>query len=184
MEEEIARQYREQAKKIEADLARLKLYAPRSGVVIRPPEPEELGKFFKVGNVFCVVGDPKQLEARLVIDQGDMDLVRVGQKATLRFYSHPLDSRQGTIAKLAESDAEAIPEELSTAAGGEVPTKPDPTTGRQVPIETLYYAVVPLENRDGLLKPGMRGSARIKARSLTLARRVWRWFNRTFRFKV
>ncbi len=139
---------------------------------------------FKVGDVFGAVGDPAKLEARLVVDQGDMDLIKIGQEATLRFYSHPLDSMEGTIAKVAESDAEAIPEELSTVAGGEVPTKPDPVTGRHLPIETVYYAVIPLDNPDGLLKPGMRGSARIKAKKLTLAVRLWRWFNRTFRFKA
>jgi putative peptide zinc metalloprotease protein len=186
-EEVLAAMYQEQVRTIQTDLDRLELRSHRAGVVMQPPKPEELGKFMQVdpgSPPFCQIGDPSKLEAWLVIDQGEIDLVHEDQDVKLKFYSHALRTFDGTVAEIPNVDVDKLPPELSSMAGGEVPTKEDPRTGQQKPIHTLYYAVVPLQNDGGLFQPGLRGVAKIRADKLTLGMRFWRWVKHTFHFEA
>ena len=93
---------RQQRKEEEADRDRLVLKAPRDGSVLPPPptpashqeemeggqlpswsgtplDEENYQPYLKEGVLFCQVGDPRNLEAILVIDQGDIDFVKNGQ---------------------------------------------------------------------------------------------------------
>jgi putative peptide zinc metalloprotease protein len=182
-QQELARAYQLQADSLRKDLERLTLVAERDGTVMQPPERDKLGTFLESGpNPFCQIGDPTKLEAWLVIDQGYNVYVKEGQNVSLKFYGHPLTTFQGVITAIPNVDVANLPPELSNAAGGEVPTKPDPKTGQQIPVHTLYYAVVPLDNSKLILQPGLRGKAKIKADPLPFAMRVWRWVKRTFHF--
>jgi len=99
----------EQLAQKEADLARLQIVAPRDGTVIPPPRtPErpdsggaELGgwtgspldernlgaSFSPQGqqNLICMIGDPNEWDATMIIDQNDSDLVKEGQEVKLMF---------------------------------------------------------------------------------------------------
>jgi putative peptide zinc metalloprotease protein len=166
-------------------LERLTLVPTKPGTVMQPPKPDKIGSYLEVGPTpFCQIGDPHKLQAWLVIDQGYIDLVHEGQKVQLKFYGHALKSFDGTITALPNVDVDELPTELSNVAGGEVATKEDPKTRQQVPVHTQYYAVVPIENPDLILKPALRGKAKIKADPIPLATRVWRWVKRTFNFEA
>ena len=92
---------RKQRQEEEADRDRLMLTAARDGTVLPPPptpathqeeieggqlpswsgtplDEESYRPFLKEGVLFCLVGDPRNLEAVLVIDQGDIDFVQDG----------------------------------------------------------------------------------------------------------
>jgi len=154
-------------------------------VVMQPPKPEKLESYLEVSPTpFCQIGEPKKLEAWLVVDEGYIDLVHEDQSVSLKFYSHALKTFDGKIESIPNVDVERLPPELSNAAGGEVATKTDPKTGQQIPVHTLYYAVVPLPNDELVLQPGLRGKAKIKADPITLATRCWRWVKRTFHFET
>ena len=43
------------------------------------PHPETVGQWLKPGKPFCEVGDPHKLEAHLILDQSDIDLIRLGR---------------------------------------------------------------------------------------------------------
>ena len=45
-----------------------------------PLEKENLGATMMVGSKLCQIGDPHRLEARLMIDQGDVELIAPGQR--------------------------------------------------------------------------------------------------------
>jgi len=186
------------------DREKLRLVAPRSGTILPPTlvpkqtrgnaqlptwwgsplEPENLGATLISGTKFCQIGDPKWLEARLVIDQGDVELVAPGQKveilltqlANLRFVSE--------IEKVAPEDLKSSPVHLSSLHGGGLPTKMD-DSGVARPIGLVFEAVVPLPEDDrDLLRIGLVGRAKITTEPRTLGSRLWRYFSRTFNFEL
>ena len=84
---------------------------------------------------------------------------------------------------VAETHIETGSERLSVKAGGQVPTKTD-DTGRESPISTSYEAMTSLDDSDGILTPGMRGTARIKVGSRTVGQWLLRLLWQTFNFKM
>lgn len=179
-----AEELRQLVARIEEELKMLELRADRDGVVMGVPRPEELGRFFEEGTLFCKVGDPRRLEARLYIDQAYIGLVEVGQEVRIKPYSAADVILHGRISAISKVDAGALPQELSNKAGGEIPTKTDPATGQEVPISTLYEAVVPLvwEELPRPLAPGCRGIAKIRVAPKPLAWRTWRFIRHTLGF--
>jgi putative peptide zinc metalloprotease protein len=184
-QEKLAKAYQQQADSVQQDLNRLTLIAQRDGTVMQPPLPEKIGTYLESGPTpFCQIGDVKKLQAWLVIDQGYNDFVHEGQHVDLKFYGHPLRNFDGQITEIPNVDVAHLPPELSNVAGGEIATRTDPKTGQQIPVHTLYYAVVPLDNPDLILQPGLRGKAKIKADAIPLAKRLWLWVKRTFHFEA
>jgi putative peptide zinc metalloprotease protein len=194
----------EQLAKVERDLRELRLVAPTSGTVLPPtlvPEQkqddaqlptwsgsplktENLGAVLMKGTKFCQIGNPKWLEARLVIDQGDVELVAPGQKveiildqsADIVYVSH--------IENVATEDLKASPMRLSSLHGGSLPTKMD-DSGTPRPIGLVFEAVVPLpEDKHDLLRIGLVGEAKITTAPRTLGSRLYRYFSRTFNFEL
>ena len=69
-------------------------------------------------------------------------------------------------------------------AGGDLASKTDPTTGIEHPQSTSYEARVPLDDKDGLLRLGMRGRGKIHVQWVSLGSRLWRFVIHTFNFKL
>ena len=152
-----------------------------------PLEPRNLGAYLRAGDLFCLIGDPQQMEAVLIVDQADVDFVRSGLSVRIKLDELPSQTFRGEIAEVAKRQAEAASIRLSGKAGGEVATKTDPETGLEKPISISYQARVPLENDSEMLFPGLRGRAKIRtdpANWLTLAQRFWRIVTRTFNFRL
>ncbi len=167
---------------------KLILTADRDGVVIGLPKHEIAGKFGKwmqPGELFCEVADPKKLEAHLLVDQSDVELIQDvangNPKAWVKLHGDQrvIISRVGELAK---RNLDEIPEELTNQAGGQIATKPDPITGKPVPITAVYEAVIPIDNTDELLTPGLRGMAKIDGGTATLGWWLWRLVTKTFHF--
>ncbi|MFH1918566.1 MAG: hemolysin D [Planctomycetota bacterium] len=194
----------EQLEKKRLDRQRLELKAPRDGVVLPPPwtpkregpqgqlpswsrtplAPENLGCYLEGGTQFCLVGEPNEMEALLVIDQADIDFVAVGQKVEIKLDELPHDIFTGTILKISEEELDISPRGLSVKSGGELATETDPTTGAERPMSTSYQASVPLPNPDGDFRIGLRGRAKVHVRPQTIGQRVWRLVTSTFNFKL
>jgi putative peptide zinc metalloprotease protein len=183
LEIQLAADFQKRADELKKEIGWLELRAPRNGVVMRSPEAEKKGATLEVGTPFCQVADPQELEARLYIDQTDIDLVRDGQKVALKFYALPEETVDGEILSIAKIDAQSLPPEMSNQAGGEIATKTDPQTQQQVPLSTTYEAVVRIPKAAAAhLAPGFRGKAKIYAERTTLVWRAWRLIRRTLTF--
>ena len=52
-----------------------------------PFDKENLDCFLEAGTLLCLVGDPNNMEAVLVIDQGDIELVPEGQQVEIKLDS-------------------------------------------------------------------------------------------------
>ena len=95
----------------------------------------------------------------------------------------PGDTFESEIKELSYEKLIYASKQLSNKHKGEVETATD-ETGMEKPISTLYQAEAWLANTEGVIRPGMRGRAKIHAGYQTLGQRFWRFLTRTFNFKL
>ncbi len=187
----------------QADQKRLALVAPIAGTVLPPPETpsrenpggqlsgwsgtplerKNLGCFLEESTLFCQIGDPKRMEAILVIDQADIEFVRKGQEVEIKLDELPHETLGGRIDEIAKVELEISPQRLSTKAGGELPPKTD-QAGVERPQSTSYQARVALDDPEGFLRLGLRGRAKIHTPWQPMATRAWRFVSQTINFKL
>ncbi len=188
----------------QAEIDALRLLSRASGTVLPPPNvsppPEDegqlpswsgspldkrnLGCMLQKSTLFCQVGDPRQMEAMLVIDQADMLLVARNQPVELLLDELPFAPRESKIEDISHVDLKVSPKSLSNKAGGDLATTTD-ESGRERPQRPTYQARAPLEvEQVGLLRPGLRGRAKIHVAPQTLWQRAWRFMARTFNFDL
>ena len=67
--------------------------------------------------------------------------------------------------------------------GGEIPTVTD-KDGREKLTSTAYQAIVPLDEDVILFRANMRGKARFLVSKLTAGQWLWRYFRKTFHFRL
>ena len=129
------------------DLENLKLVAPNAGTVLPPPivekrgdetahlatwngspfDPENLGARLVTGTKFCQIGDPKLMEARLVIDQNDIEFVARGQKVEIMLdQTADYVYTNCEIEQVSTEDLKATPTHMSSLHGGPLASKMDP----------------------------------------------------------
>ena len=198
--EESLKSVEEQLAKRRKDREDLVLRAPRSGVILPAmsvkPSPDgsgklpqwsghvldecNLGSSLAEGTVFCHVGDPQAYDVVMIVDQSEVEFLEVGQQVDLKLDALPWETFRGTVAEIAETSLEAGAERLSVKAGGQVPTRTD-DAGRESPISTSYEVSMSLDDQEGILTAGMRGTSRIRVGQRTvgswLARLLWQTFN-------
>ena len=191
----------------ERDLDRLHITAPIAGTVFPPPrvekqgrgDPNELAGWHgtpldreNLGaalspegqqNLLCQIGDPNNWEAVLAIDQDDVVLVQEGEPVRLMLDEATDRTFESTIERRASDAMTSAPPRLASTSGGPLAAKPE-QDGTIRPLSTTYQAVAPLDNSSGLLRNGLTGRARIDTRYRTVAERLWRYFGRTFNFKL
>ena len=205
--EKLLESVRKERKEHEADRDRLVLTAPRDGSVLPPPptpaahqddiegsplpswsgtplDEENYRPVLKEGVLFCQVGDPRSLEAVLVIDQGDIDYVKENQAVDLKFDALPHDTLHGRIELISHYNLKITPQRLSTKAQGELASKTDPETGRETPQSASYQALVPIVDDERVMLVGLRGRAKIHTAPLSLGSRLWRMIMNTFNFRL
>ncbi|HET6881654.1 MAG TPA: HlyD family efflux transporter periplasmic adaptor subunit [Pirellulales bacterium] len=192
----------EQLREKQVDLRRLTLSAPVSGTVLPPPEQKEQkpdrqlaswhgtplqernrGAYLQEGTLFCQVGDPRKMEAVLVVDQADIDYVRKNDHVDIKLDEMPLDELRGEVIEIAHEPLRTVPRHLGNKQGGELATKTD-ESGVERPMNTSYQVRVPIDDSEGLLRLGLKGRARIHTRPQTLGHRLWRFIAQTFNFRL
>lgn len=189
--------------KMEEDRRKLQLKAHVSGTILSPPrvaaqthaednlpswegsplDSKNAGAALAEGVVFCLIGQPTQMEAVLVIDQSEIDFTREGQSVEIKLDALPHDTFNSALGPVSPENMKIAPKGLSNKAGGDIETKTD-ETGQERPISTSYQAVAPLPDNGEIYVPGMRGRAKISAGEQTAARRLWRYLQRTFNFEL
>ena len=184
------------------DIESLVLHAPIGGVVIPPPwktyqpllegelsqwwgtplEPMNLLATLEPGTVFCNIGDPKLLEAVLIVDQAQMQFLKQNQRVELMLNEFPCRTLTGKVEEIERKPISALPIQLSTRAGGEVPTVTN-MSGAEEPTRASYQVRMFLENTPDLsIQIGMTGIGKVHVERQTLGYRLWRFVNETFNF--
>jgi putative peptide zinc metalloprotease protein len=185
LHEEFAAELEPMIQKIVEQLDKLTLIADRDGQVVGSPHKETVGQWLKPGNKpFCELGDPHHLEAHLIIEQSDVHLIHPDSRAWVKIYGKAETTYRSRVSEIAKRTREEIPTELSNLAGGEVASKADPKTGTAKPITAVYEVIIPVENADLKLEPGLRGAAKIESEPCTLAWWLMRWAFKLFNFQL
>jgi putative peptide zinc metalloprotease protein len=143
-----------------------------------PLDERNRNAFLKTGTLFCMIGDAERLEAVLIIDQGDVQFIRTGQKVRLRLDERPGEILTGTVREVAAIDLKITPRELMQHE--DLPTRMD-EQGRPELVSTSYQARVELDPHEAMFLGGTTGTAKIESASQSLAARLSRYLSRTFR---
>ncbi len=145
-----------------------------------PVEPQNLGAYLETGVTFCLIGDPKHLEALAIIDQADVDLVQTGQKVTLQFDELAGRRLSGTITSISELDMQSAPREL--VARGDIPMRVS-STGAPQPASASYQARITLDEPSAQLLAAAPGKAKISVAAQSLGSRLLRYLQQTFQMR-
>jgi putative peptide zinc metalloprotease protein len=170
--------------KLGEQIGKLTLTAPRDGQALGVPHHETIGQWLKPGKPFCEVADPRKLEAHIILDQADIDLVKKHKTAWIKIYGDSEQTIKSAVSEIARRNREEIPPELSNLAGGEIATKPDEATGTAKPLTAVYEVTIPVDNADLTLHPGQRGFAKIDGGYSSLGWWLWRLITKTFHFTL
>lgn len=193
----------EQIAEKERDIARLAPEAHRSGIVFPPANTEaqstdsqdlkpwtgrpldeiNLGATLEPGTLLCEIGDPRKWQAMVVVDQQDIDFIHPGDSVDLLLEAEPNVVWHSTVAEIALGQLQETPRRLSNKAGGDLATAPVRGGAQsEKPASTSYMVRVIINDPDGTLRTGWRGTARIRVASKPLSLRIVRWASRTFHF--
>jgi putative peptide zinc metalloprotease protein len=185
----------------EADKKRLELLAPASGTVLPAPEtpkhPEHEGELPKwsgdllrdknlgayvTPTLYCQIGDPHKWEANIIVDQDDIEFVHEGLPVSIKLDEIPYRTFYSTIEEIGP-EVKITPHQLSSKSGGGLMSKSD-ETGMERPLNTSYQARATIDDENGTLVQGLRGTAKVSAAWQPIGKRVWRYLVRTFNFKL
>ena len=117
----------------------------------------------------------------LVVNQTDIEFVRVGQKVRLQLDQLAGRYLSGEITEISKIDIETAPPELVVAGGLPARTDADGTTQL---VGVFYQVNVAVGDQPYKLLPGAVGRARIHAASRSLVRRILRYLSSTFRLQL
>jgi putative peptide zinc metalloprotease protein len=191
--EEFAEKLEPMIQKMIEQMGKLTLIADRDGQVVGLPqkgneEPlhkETVGQWLKPENQpFCEIGDPHQLEAHLIIEQSDVHLIHPDSAAWVKIYGEAEKTYKSRVSEITKHAREEVPKELSQLAGGEVSTKQDWKTGAIKSMTAVYEVIIPIDNPDLTLSPGLRGAAKIDGGTYALYWWLWRTFWKMFDFQL
>ncbi len=178
--------------------------SPIDGVVCQPPDKEESKAakaqeqltgwygnpfhpsnseaFFTEAELVCLVAPATVMEAVIVVDQHERELLKKGDEVEIMFDAAALESVKGKIVSFAEAEMKESSATLSITSGGTLDTKTD-ELGRTRPISTSYQARVEFEDLKVPLRPGYRGNAKVHLAWKSLGSRFYRYVLKTFNFE-
>ncbi len=202
-------QLNQQLADIDAQLARLNITAPDDGVVVTPKVEQKVGVMLKQGDQFCQIAKSGSVQARIRIDDWDLEDVALGAPATLWLNAVHGRTLNGQITKLApaselhqrqalgDSEAKTYSGEATVVkarSGKTTPTRErsereeaeavadEATSPFQAPL-TRFDALIQIA-ADPTIKPGMSGVAKVYGPSRPLAVTLWRGIRDWFRSRV
>jgi putative peptide zinc metalloprotease protein len=168
--------------------AKLQLRAPLKGVVMSPPQIDEIGKYFErdATTPFCSIGDPLKLRALMPVPPIDYNLLNTDRKAltargedlgvTIRVHGRDAHTWSGKINHMEESEAKQVPVQLTDRGGGNIAVKPISQPGMYVPQSQYYLVYVDFIDPDRAIQPGTIAQVKIHCQWQT----AWWWTWRTF----
>ncbi|MDO5309253.1 MAG: biotin/lipoyl-binding protein [Planctomycetia bacterium] len=134
----------------------------------------------------CSIGDPRKLEAIIVVDQSKINFVQTGQKVKIKLTERPSETYIAEVRSAIDVEGhtmENIPFQLSAKGGGPVATE-TVEGGQERPQLGAYRVRVDLDNDDLLMRVGMTAKVKIKATPQTLLQRLMRLCREVFNFKL
>lgn len=190
----------EQAEVLQRKTNQLTIRAPADGVVLSAPhkmsgeESERLlpswsgnplaarnrGCFLQRGELLCLIGDRSAIEARLLVRQDQIELIRPGGTVSILFDGMATQAVAGKIKDISTDQASQVPRNLAANPTWGIERRPDGTLKL---TDGAYSATVDLDEKTTTkILPGTSGRAVIVGRSQTVWQIVVRFVQLNFRF--
>ena len=193
---EAVRDLEQQLAQRQRDADRLVLRAPCAGTVLPAPlqrdrttpgalptwtgsplEERNRGSYLREGTTLCLIGEPRSRTAILIVNQDDINLVRVGQRVRMLWNELSGDILPGEIVELAALELDTLSSEAILRLN--LPARTT-THGGVRPVGTWYQARVRLNATEAPLLRSSAGTAKILVDPQSLWSRIVRWFTQTF----
>ena len=143
------------------DVENLTLRAKIGGTVLTRDLDRRIGLPLKTNEILCEIAALDPMRIKVALSEKQVRYVRKGQRVELKTEAYPGRTIHGTIAEEPIMFfAGELPKAFSSQRLGDVPTYTD-THGREIAVERTFEAVVEVDNREGLLRPGMTGRGKI-----------------------
>jgi multidrug efflux pump subunit AcrA (membrane-fusion protein) len=181
---------------IERNLQRLKVIAPRSGIVMTCPLVDAVGRMWEKeqSQPFCTIGDPTHLRLLMAVSTPDFRLLKeeVAKSShlpvTLRIHGRAEKLWRGTVTRLEVQQADEVPAQLASKFGGNLAVKP--TNSARAAHEGLqpnylqpqtqqYMVEIALSDPDRCIEPGTLAQVKINCEWRSCAWWVWRTISST-----
>jgi putative peptide zinc metalloprotease protein len=184
------------------ELSHLTVRAPRDGVVIGLPLPDDVGKTWNFGQdtpqkdqqgtLFCNVGNRKKLRVILPVSPADLQLLRDEKDtpdgkfiaATIRIVGDGMKTRVGHVLHLPPSEASTIPPALSSKLTGPVPVKPSEDPNKLVPQSQVFLVDIDFDRENDDIALNTLAQVHIHCRYRSVAWWVWRTVSQTFDLRL
>lgn len=185
---------------LQRQLDQLTIRAPADGVVIPAPhknpkgesdrflaqwsgsplEEKNRGCLLQRGELLCLIGDASALQARLFVDQDQIELIRAGDAVSILFDGNSIHSIQGTVKEVSTDQSVQIPRNLTANPALGLERKED---GSVALVDGAYSVTVILEESSPQeILPGTCGRAVVIGRTQTLWQIASRFVQLNFRF--
>ena len=185
---------------LQRQLDQLTIRAPVDGVVIPAPrriakgesdrflgqwsgsplDEKNRGCLLRRGELLCLIGDADALQARLFVDQDQIELIRAGDSVSILFDGNSVHSIQGTVKVVSTDQSVQIPRNLTANVALGLERKEDGTVAL---IDGAYSVTVVFDESSSYdILPGTCGRAVVVGRSQTLWQIVARFVQLNFRF--
>lgn len=185
---------------LQRQVDQLTIRAPASGVVIPAPQKTVKGEsdrflvqwsgspldtknrgcLLQRGELLCLIGDAEALQARLFVDQDQIELIKAGDPVSILFDGNSIHSIRGTVKEVSTDQSVQVPRNLTANAALGLERKEDGTLAL---IDGAYSVTVDLDENSlqGIL-PGTCGRAVVVGRTQTLWQIASRFVHLNFRF--
>ena len=195
----------QQIDELSEQIRQLTITAPVAGTVVAPPrqlpptlaqsktrlghwygtplDEKNMGCFLQERTHLLTIAPSDAMQATLYLDQADRHEVKPGLSVRLMFDHLPGQVFHGEVSQVAEAHTDTAPQQLSVKHGGQLSTVTDREGNEQLP-DAAYQATVLLSEAPGLLKSNLRGNARFVATRRSAFSWFWRFFRRTFHFRM
>lgn len=161
--EPIKAQWLQKTADAEKNVERLTLRTKGGGTVLTRDLSLKLGKGLRLNDVFCELARLDSMRIKIPLTEQQVRYVRKGQEVLLKSFAYPGKIVRGKIAENPVTMIGAeMPAAFSSKRTGDVPTAMD-RAGHEVPLERTFEAEIEVDNREGLLRQGMTGRAKVFA---------------------
>jgi putative peptide zinc metalloprotease protein len=169
-------------------LKRLVLRAPRAGVVMSPPRPDEVGRLWhpEEETPFCIIADTSRLRALMPVTPADYRLLneelseRAELPASIRLGGTTGHGWKAKVTRLPEAEAREVPLPLTLRGGGPLAVEPSTRPDVFVPQSQQYLVAVDFQGTRATVFPGTLAEVRVHCRWRPGAWCLWRMLASTF----
>jgi putative peptide zinc metalloprotease protein len=145
---------------LSAKAANLEITSPMTGTVMTPRIQDRVGSYLPEGTELLEIADLTSMRAKIYVSEYDLSKIQAGAKARMQV--------TGLVRKFnAETTA------IGANATEMDPRLLDPNALKGLNPPHFYMVDLLVNNSDGVLKPGMMGTARVYGRRRTLAGLAW-----------